>query len=69
LLPDQFKEYYFNALTKFEEYLLSNFKVLNDPISLRLTLAFLATMHGQFDLGQAIENLDEDVLKEFLENF
>jgi hypothetical protein len=68
-IPGEFEAYYFEALTRFEDYLLSNFKRIDDPTAFRLTLAFLATMHGQFDLGQAIENLDEDVLKEFLEDF
>jgi hypothetical protein len=66
-IPNQFNDDYFNALSRFEEYLLNNFKAIDDPTSLRLTLAFFATMHDQFDLGRAIEELDEDVLAEFLE--
>ena len=66
-LPTQFNDDYFNALSRFEEYLLNNFKAIDNPTSLRLTLAFFATMHDQFNLGRAIEELDEDVLAEFLE--
>ena len=68
-LPDPYKDKYFNALSRFEEYLLNHFKAIDDPTSLRLTLAFFATMHNQFDLGRAIEEMDEDVLAEFLERY
>jgi hypothetical protein len=34
-----------------------------------LTLALFATLSGQANLGKAIENLDEDVIQEFLEQF
>jgi hypothetical protein len=66
-LPDEFNDEYFTALNRFEEYLLNRFRTIDNPTSLRLTLAFFATMHDQFDLGRAIEELDEDVLAEFLE--
>ena len=66
-IPIEFKDDYFVALNRFEEYLLTNFKAIDDSTSLRLTLAFFATMHEQFDLGRAIEQLEEDVLAEFLE--
>ena len=68
-LPSQFKGDYFTALNRFEEYLLSNFKAIDDPTSIRLTLALFATLHEQYDLGKAIEKLDDDVLGEFLERY
>jgi hypothetical protein len=68
-LPEEFQNEYFDALKKFEQYLLKNFKSINDPTTLRLTLAFLATVNGQIKLGKAIENLDEDMVKDFLEQF
>ena len=69
ILPAEFNGLYFDALKQFEQYLLTNFKNIKDSTALRLTLAFFATVNGQADLGRAIENLDEDVLKEFLEQF
>lgn len=68
-LPTEYYDYYFNALKKLEKYLLENFKSINDPTTLRLSLALFATLSGQVDLGKAIENMDEDVIQEFLEQF
>lgn len=68
-LPDEFKNEYFEALKKLEQYLLTNFKNIKDPTTLRLTLALFATVNGQVELGKAIENLDEDTVKDFLEQF
>ena len=68
-LPDEFKSEYFDALKTLEQYLLTNFKSIKDPTTLRLTLALLATVNGQVELGKAIENLDEDMVKDFLEQF
>lgn len=66
-LLDEFKSEYFDALKTLEQYLLTNFKSIKDPTTLRLTLALLATVNGQVELGKAIENLDEDMVKDFLE--
>lgn len=68
-LPEELKSAYFDSLVKLEEYLLTNFKQIKDPTSLRLSLALFATVGGQSDLGRAIENMNEDVVKEFLEQF
>lgn len=68
-LPTEYNDIYFDALKKFEQYLLDNFKSIKDPTTLRLTLSLLATLNGQADLGKAIENMDEDVIQEFLEQF
>ena len=68
-LPDEFQDYYFEALSKLENYLLINFKNITDQSSIRLTLALFATINGQPKLGRAIELLDEDVLPAFLEKF
>ena len=68
-LPDEFQDYYFEALSKLENYLLINFKNITDQSAIRLTLALFATINGQPKLGRAIELLDEDVLPEFLEKF
>ncbi|HWY09791.1 MAG TPA: hypothetical protein VN026_00625 [Bacteroidia bacterium] len=68
-LPDEYKNDYFDALKRLEQYLLTNFKNIKDPTTLRLTLALLATVNGQVELGKAIENLDEDMVKDFLEQF
>lgn len=68
-LPREYKTEYIDALKKLEQYLLSNFKSITDPDTLRLTLALFATANGQANLGRAIENLDEDVIQEFLEQF
>ena len=66
VLPVHYESYYLMALSRFQNYLLDNFQSLKEPVALRLTLAFLATMNGQFNLGKAIEHLDDDVLEEFL---
>ena len=66
-LPAEYDDLYFGSLTKFEKYLLLNFKNIADRTALRLTLALFATINGQPGLGRAIENLDEDVLREFLD--
>lgn len=68
-LPSEYDDLYFGALSQLEQYLLLNFKNINDQTALRLTLALLATVNGQPELGRAIENLDEDQLPGFLENF
>ena len=69
ILPIECKEEYFSSLKALEQYLLANFKSINDPDSLRLSLALFATLNGQANLGKAIENLDEDVLNEFLNQY
>jgi hypothetical protein len=68
-LPTEYNDIYFNGLKKLEQYLLDNFKSIKDPTTLRLTLSLFATLSGQADLGRAIENMDEDVIQEFLEQF
>src|SRR4030095_1965860 len=68
-LPNEFKDEYFDALKKLEGYFLTNFENIKDPTTLRLTLALFATVNGQVDLGKAIQNLDEDMVKDFLEQF
>ena len=68
-LPGEYQDLYFDSLTQFERYLLLNFKNITDRTSLRLTLALFATLNGQPGLGRAIENLDEDVLPGFLEEY
>ena len=68
-LPVEFENYYFNGLKKMESYLLVNFKNITDPTAQRLALAFLATVNGQIKLGKAIEQLDDDILDEFLEQY
>jgi hypothetical protein len=68
-LPVEFQDLYFDSLVQFEKYLLLNFKSIADRDALRLTLALFATVNGQPGLGKAIENLDEDLLKEFLEEY
>lgn len=68
-LPDEYHDIYFDALSQFEVYLLSNFKNITDRVALRLSLALFATLNGQPGLGKAIENMDEDILAEFLERF
>jgi hypothetical protein len=65
-LPRQYDEIYFGSLSKFERYLLDNLKNISDRTGFRLALSLLATVNGQPRLGKAIENLDEDVLDEFL---
>ena len=66
-LPKEYDDIYFGSLTRFEKYLLLNFKNIIDRTALRLTLALLATLNGQPALGKALEKLDEDVLQDFLE--
>ena len=68
-LPIEYTDLYFGALNQLERYLLDNFKSITDETTLRLTLALFATLNGQADLGKAIENLDEDTMQEFLEQF
>jgi hypothetical protein len=68
-LPEEYQYLYLNALNNLESYLLSNYKSITNETTLRLTLALFATLNGQANLGKAIENLDEDTLNEFLEQF
>lgn len=67
-IPKEFQDDYFEALQEFERYLLQNFKNITDQTALRLSLALFATINGQPGLGKALEMLDQDLLKEFLEN-
>lgn len=69
ILPEELEENYYEALKKFEEYLLGNFKNIKDKESLHLTLAFFATINGQPELGRAIEKLDDDIIQELLEKY
>jgi hypothetical protein len=69
VLPTEYSKEYFNALISLEQYLLANFKSITDPDSIRFSLALFATLNGQAKLGKAIENLDDDVLNEFLEQY
>jgi hypothetical protein len=69
IIPKELEQEYFDSLKEFQLYLISNFDNITDDTSLRLTLAFFAITKGQHDLGKAIDNLDEDVLKEFLVQF
>jgi hypothetical protein len=64
-LPQEYDDLYFGSITKFETYLISNFKSITDKESQRLVLSLLATVNGQPDLGHAIQKLDEDILTEF----
>jgi len=66
-LPEEFQDLYFDSLSRFEKYLLLNFKNISDRNSIRLALSLFATLNGQPELGKAIELLDEDLLTEFLE--
>jgi len=66
-LPEEVEGLYFDALQRFEKYLLVNFKNISDRTGLRLTLSLFATLNGLPGLGKAIEILDEDLVPEFLE--
>jgi hypothetical protein len=68
-IPSQYDDLYFGSLTKFEKYLLANFKNINDRTAFRLTLALFATVNGQPRLGKAIEILDDDVVDDFLSKY
>ena len=68
-IPKEYQDHYFQALTTFERYLLSNFKTITDRTATRLALALLATLNGLPELGRAIEILDEDEVPNFLENY
>jgi hypothetical protein len=68
-IPKEYQDLYFGSLSQFERYLLLNFKNITDRTAIRLTLALLATVNGQPDLGRAIEILDDDVIPEFLKEY
>lgn len=68
-LPLEYKENYINSLKTLEQYLLTNFKSITNPDSIRLSLTLLATLNGLVNLGKAIENLDDDLLTEFLSQY
>jgi len=68
-LPIQYEDFYFSSLTKFEKYLSSNLKNINDRTAFRLALSLFATVNGQPGLGKAIEILDEDAVEEFLSQY
>ena len=68
-IPSQYDDLYFGSLTKFEKYLLANFKNINDRTAFRLALALLATLNGQPGLGKAIEILNDDVVDGFLSKY
>ena len=69
VLPKELEYSYFASLNKLEQYLLDNLKKIKDETTLRLTLSLFATLNGQRDLGKAIQQLDEDILEEFLDKF
>jgi hypothetical protein len=69
VLPKELEHDYFESLKKLEQYLLKNFKSIQDETALRETLSLFATLNGQRDLGKVIQQLDDDMLKEFLGKF
>jgi len=68
-LPKELEHDYFNSLKRFEQYLLTNFKSIKNKTTFRLTLSLFAILNGQRDLGKAIQQLDEDIIDEFLDQF
>ncbi|RZM30314.1 MAG: hypothetical protein EOO88_01105 [Pedobacter sp.] len=65
-LPAEFDDFYFGGLMELERYLLQNFKNIQDPETLQVTLALLATVNGLAELGRVIEFVDQDLLEEFI---
>lgn len=68
-IPADFEQEYLSSLKEFEDYLLANFKTINEDTSIRLTLAFLAIIKGQSQLGRVIQLSDEDLINDFLEQY
>jgi hypothetical protein len=66
-LPMEYDSLYFGSLSKFEQYLLANFKNISDRQSMQSTLALFATLNGLPDLGKIIEYLDKEATEEFFE--
>jgi hypothetical protein len=68
-LPQEYSHYYDNGLMNLKEFILDNFKVIKDEITLTSALSALAACNGQVKLSKAIINLSEDVLDEFLQQY
>jgi hypothetical protein len=68
-LPVNFAESYFESLSTFTDYLLVNFKKIEDYDASRLALALFAIASGQPSLGKALEIMDGGILEEFLEGY
>lgn len=69
-LPEEYENYYFGALKKMKEFVISNLNYELDRSTLAVSLSAIATCNGNINLGKAIlEMEDEDVLNEFLNQF
>jgi len=66
-LPHDFAKSYFDSLSLFTDYLLLNFRKIEDYDASRLALALFAIASGQPSLGKALEIMDEAILEEVLD--
>ena len=68
-LPTEYTEYYNNGLMELKEFILDNFRSIQDELTLRAALSALAVCNGKMKLSKAIIELSDDTLDEFLEQF
>lgn len=68
-LPTEYTEYYNNGLMELKEFILDNFRSIQDELTLRAALSALAVCNGEMKLSKAIIELSDDTLDEFLEQF
>jgi hypothetical protein len=68
-LPTEYTEYYNNGLIELKEFILDNFRFIQDELTLRAALSALAVCNGEMKLSKAIIELSDDTLDEFLEQF
>ena len=68
-LPTEYTEYYNTGLMELKEFILDNFRSIQDELTLRAALSALAVCNGEMKLSKAIIELSDDTLDEFLEQF
>ena len=69
-LPEEFKAFYLIGLTNLKSFALGHLNKELSQIDLITALSTVATCNGQFKIGKAIMEMeDEDLINEFLQQF
>jgi hypothetical protein len=68
-LPGEYQDYYNDGLEVLKQFVIANINRKTDETTFRIALSTLAVCEGKINLSKAIGELEDDVLKEFLEQF
>jgi hypothetical protein len=68
-LPREYQDYYNDGLEVLKRFVIANINRQTDDTTFRAALSTLAVCAGQIKLSKAINELEDDILEEFLEQF